>query len=169
MRITSFDFNSEVISYRDSLRYFALSLTHDEHDTEDLVQETILKALNNRNRFEANTNLKAWLYTIMKNIFINNYRKNSKVKVVLDSSKDLYYLNIPEQKKSFDPETALQFKELREMMAGLDDEYKIPLTMYFEGFKYKEIADELKLPIGTVKSRIFLARKQLYDAMKERA
>lgn len=169
MRNAAYDFSNEVISHRESLRYFALSLTHDEHDSEDLVQETLLKALSNKGKFEEHTNLKAWLYTIMKNIFINNYRKQVKVKVILDSSKDLYFLNIPENKKAYDPENTLQFKELRELMLALDEEYKIPLTMYFEGFKYKEIADHLKLPIGTVKSRIFLARKQLYESLAERA
>lgn len=161
MKRTAFNFNEEVIANREPLRYFALSLTHNADDADDLVQETLLKALTYKDKFEADTNLKAWLYTIMKNIFINNYRKEVKVRMVFDGSKELFHLNIPETRKAFDPEARYNYNELIAKMMGLEEEFKVPLTMYFEGFKYKEIADELGLPIGTVKSRIFLARKQL--------
>lgn len=167
MKTSTFDFNAEVVAYRDQLRYFALSLTSDGHDADDLVQETMLKAFTYRSHFAEDTNLKAWLYTIMKNIFINNYRKNTRVKLITDNSKDLYFLNIPETRKGFDPETRFHYKELAGLMMQLDEEYKVPLRMYFEGYKYKEIAEEMGLPIGTVKSRIFLARKQLAGALVE--
>jgi RNA polymerase sigma-70 factor (ECF subfamily) len=103
----------------------------------------------------------------MKNIFINNYRRNIKTRTIIDGTKDLYFLNIPQQPKNEDPETSLNYKEIMNTITSLDEEYKVPLTMYFEGFKYKEIADDLDLPIGTVKSRIFLARKILARKLKE--
>ncbi|MCZ2444167.1 MAG: RNA polymerase sigma factor [Flavobacteriales bacterium] len=156
-------FSSEVVSHRDSLRYFALSLTHHSEDAEDLLQETLLKAFTYKDKFEANTNLKAWLFTIMKNIFINSYRKQNKVKTIFDSSKDLFYLNMPETRKNFDPDSRLNFKELNILLDSLGEEYRVPLSMYVEGYKYKEIADEMQLPIGTVKSRIFLARRQMME------
>jgi RNA polymerase sigma-70 factor (ECF subfamily) len=169
MATSATDFTTQVMSFRDGLRYFALSLTRNEEDSNDLVQETMLKAFTYKDRFQENTNLKAWLYTIMKNIFINNYRRNVKAKTILDHSPNTYYINLPQNSKSVDPDSQLSFKEIAENLNKLDIEYRIPLTMYFEGFKYKEIADELNLPIGTVKSRIFLARKQLMSTLKEYA
>ncbi|MCD8529627.1 MAG: sigma-70 family RNA polymerase sigma factor [Flavobacterium sp.] len=163
------EFTKEVMSFREGLRYFALSLTRNEEDSNDLVQETMLKAFTYKERFQENTNLKAWLYTIMKNIFINNYRRNVKSKTILDHSPNTYYINLPQNSKNADPNSQLSFKELSETVNNLEDEYKIPFMMYFEGFKYKEIADHLNLPIGTVKSRIFLARKQLMGNLAEYA
>jgi len=160
-------FTNDVLSFRDGLRYFALSLTHNEEESNDLLQETLLKAFTYREKFRADTNLKAWLYTIMKNIFINNYRKNVKKQLILDSSRDAYYLNIPQTSRTNDPETSLFSEEIASKINKLGEEYRMPFLMYFEGFKYKEIAEELSLPIGTVKSRIFLARKQLMEELAE--
>lgn len=169
MATTITNFTQEVMSFREGLRYFALSLTRNEEDSADLVQETMLKAFTYKDRFQENTNLKAWLYTIMKNIFINNYRRNVKSKTILDHSPNTYYINLPQNTKNADPNTQFSFKEIYEKVNSLEDEYKIPFTMYFEGYKYKEIAEHLNLPIGTVKSRIFLARKQLMGALPEYA
>jgi RNA polymerase sigma factor (sigma-70 family) len=164
----TFDFSSEVIAYREPLRYYALSLTKAHEEANDLVQETMLKAFTYKNKFEANSNLKAWLYTIMRNIFINHYRRSIKTRTIVDYSKDTYYLNIPQsQKDSSDPESALRYKQVYEEMDNLAQEFRVPLHMYFEGYKYKEIADELSLPLGTVKSRIFLARKHICGTLSE--
>lgn len=164
--MSSLEFNSEILRLKKPLRYFALNLTSNDEDAQDLVQETFLKAIVNRHRFAEKTNLKAWLYTIMKNIFINNYRRNVKSNTIIDSTKDLYFINIPQQVNGLGPETRYSEKEIWAKIALLDDDYKVPFTMYFDGYKYKEIADYLNLPIGTVKSRIFLARKQLISALK---
>jgi RNA polymerase sigma-70 factor, ECF subfamily len=165
--VSTFNFSGDVIAYREPLRYYALSLTNNREEANDLVQETMLKAFTYQNRFEANTNLKAWLYTIMRNIFINNYRRNQKARTIVDQTKESYYLNIPQsQNDSNDPESALRYKEVYAELDNLGSDFKVPLHMYFEGYKYKEIAEELDLPIGTIKSRIFLARKQIASSFK---
>ncbi|MGQ3014588.1 MAG: RNA polymerase sigma factor [Flavobacteriales bacterium] len=162
------NFTQEVLSFRDGLRYFALSLTQSEEESNDLLQETMLKAFTYRDKFRADTNLKAWLYTIMKNIFINNYRKNVKKRYVLSHGGEMHYMNIPQTSgRGNDPETQLLSSEIAKKIDALDLDYRMPFRMYFEGFKYKEIAEDLGLPIGTVKSRIFLARKQLMEELKE--
>lgn len=161
------DFSREVLSFREGLRYFALSLTRNEEDSNDLLQETLLKAFTYQERYKANTNLKAWLFTIMKNVFINNYRRNAKGKVILDHSPNTYYINLPQNARSVEPDSRYAFLEIEKAVNRLDEEYRTPFRMYFEGYKYKEIADELHLPIGTVKSRIFLARKQLMGSLAD--
>lgn len=165
--MTSIEFNFQVTSLRDKLRYFALKLTQNGDDADDLLQDTMLKAFVNRDKFAEKTNLAAWLYTIMKNTFINNYRKSVKANTIIDNTKDLYYLNIPQGKSSISPESRLAEKEIMKSINDLDDTYRVPFQMHNDGFKYKEIADKLDIPIGTVKSRIFLARKELMESLKD--
>jgi RNA polymerase sigma-70 factor (ECF subfamily) len=164
--MSTIEFNSEVLSLSKPLRYFALNLTSNDEEAKDLLQETLLKAISNRHRFADKTNLKAWMYTIMKNIFINNYRRSMKTNTIVDNTKDLYFLNIPQQTENVAPESTYSEREILKKIEILADEYKIPFTMYFDGYKYKEIAGYLDLPIGTVKSRIFLARRQLMTMLK---
>ncbi len=130
------------------------------------MQETYLKALKYRNKFEANTNLKAWTYTIMKNTFINNYRRNSKVSMVLDNTADLYYLNSNRSSSEASPVSIISHKEVARVVDELADEHRIPFKMHHQGYKYKEIAEHLDLSIGTVKSRIFFSRKKLMNSLK---
>jgi len=165
--MTSSNFSHQVLELRQFLLFFALSLTRNRPDAEDLVQETFMKAILNKNRYSDNTNLKAWLFTIMKNIFINNYRRKVKARTIFDDSKDGYLINFPKITKLPDPETQINSQELYKGIEDLGHDYRVPLKMYFEGYKYKEIADALNLPIGTVKSRIFLARKHLISRFKE--
>lgn len=165
MATQTFDFSHEMLSCQDSLRFFALSLTRNGEDADDLVQETMVKALLYQDRFTAHTNLRAWLYTIMKNIFINEYRKQQKMRTVVDGSKDLARVSVSAPQKTYDPESVVNYQQLCHMLAELDREYSIPLQMYFEGYKYKDIADALELPMGTVKSRIFLARKMMMQRL----
>ena len=167
MRSNATNFSNQLVSHRDSLQYFAFTLTKNMEDANDLVQETMLKALIYESKFKEDTNLKAWLYTIMKNIFINNYRKEKKMRLIFDGSADLYYLNIPETNKQYDPEKKMEQKEVVKKMEALQKDFQEPLKMFFEGYKYKEIADELNIPIGTVKSRIFIARKKLSDLLPD--
>jgi RNA polymerase sigma-70 factor (ECF subfamily) len=163
--MSAIEFNSEVLSFSKPLRYFALNLTSNDEAAKDLVQETLLKAISNRHRFAEKTNLKAWLYTIMKNIFINNYRRSTKTNTIVDTTKDLFFINLPQNNGPVSPESKYSEREILQKIESLEADYKLPFTMYFDGYKYKDIADYLNLPIGTVKSRIFLARKQLMEML----
>ncbi len=163
------EFYDELLTYQNPLKYFALKLTADNEDAEDLLQETFLKALKYKDKFQEKTNLKAWLYTIMKNTFINNYRRKVKRKTIMDNTDDDYFVNSTKQSSPISPESEYNYKEITKTVNALNDECRIPFQMHNEGYKYKEIADELEMPIGTVKSRIFLARKKLTEAFKDYA
>ncbi len=165
--MTTVEFNNSLISLEDSLERFALSLTSNRDEAKDLLQETYVKALTYRDKFEDFTNLKAWTYTIMKNTFINNYRKAKRENTNLDHTKDLYYLNINKESQIMNPDSEFSLKEIKKAVNSLEDEFRIPFLMHTQGYKYKEIAEKLDLKIGTVKSRIFFTRKKLMEALPE--
>lgn len=165
--MTTIEFNSSLTNLQDNLETFAKQLTGNEDDAKDLTQETFLKALIYREKYVNHNNFKAWVYTIMKNIFINNYRRTKKAKTLIDQSEDLYYLNISNSHTDTDPESILNAIELEKGIKNLDEEFRKAFDMYNEGYKYKEIADCLHLTIGTVKSRIFYSRKKLMNQMNE--
>ncbi len=161
--MTSMEFNTKLSGLTTLLHSFAYNLTKNTEDAKDLYQETAYRALFNRDKFQPDTNFKAWMFTIMKNIFINNYRKKVKANTILDTTDNQYYLNSGSHATSNAAEGGIMLKELSAMVSSLDDSIRVPFTMHFEGFKYQEIADELQLPLGTVKSRIFFARKELKE------
>lgn len=167
--MTQLQFNAALIGLQDKLLYYAYTLTLDQEKAQDLLQETFLKALTYRDKFEQNTNFKAWIYTIMKNTFINNYRRNLKTKKIYDGSISDYNLKFTKDKSYPSPESTYQSKEICKCINALEDEYKVPFNMFLDGFKYKEIADDLNLPLGTVKSRIFFTRKKLEKSLKDYA
>ena len=150
------------------LHSFAYNLTKNVEDAKDLFQETAYRAMTNIDKFNPGTNFKAWLFTIMKNIFINNYRKKAKANTIIDSTDNLYFINSGSTIISNDAESNIMIKELTRMIEKLDDSIKIPFLMHYQGYKYQEIADDLDLPLGTVKSRIFFARKELKDVINKR-
>lgn len=163
--MTQLQFTNALLDLQNKLRYYALSLTTDREKADDLVQETLLKALSNRDKFASNTNFKAWVYTIMKNTFINDYRRNVKSRNTLDTSGNLNYTVGGHFYPS--PDSEFQSREIISSIRRLDDDYRIPFTMFLDGYKYKEIAEELDLPLGTVKSRIFFTRKKLEKVLGE--
>jgi RNA polymerase sigma factor (sigma-70 family) len=165
--MSSVDFNNQILQFQDPLRGFAHSLTANREEAKDLLQDTMLKAITYKDKFVEKTNLKAWLYTIMKNTFINNYRRKARANTIIDETKELYFLNIPSAAGSLSPEHVYNLKEIETQVENLEPEYRKPFEMHNDGFKYKEIAEELELPIGTVKSRIFLARKKLMSNLTE--
>ena len=165
--MTTMDFNTKLISMEQRLERFALSLTSNRDEAKDLLQETFLKALSSKDKFIEFTNFEAWAYTIMKNTFINNYRKAVRQNTVVDTTKDLYYLNNSKESSHIKPDSTFQHKEINKHIDSLQDELKVPFLMHTEGFKYKEIADELDLKIGTVKSRIFFTRKKLMESLAD--
>jgi RNA polymerase sigma-70 factor (ECF subfamily) len=165
--MTALEFNHQLISLEDKLSRFALSLTANREDAKDLLQETMLKAITYRDQFVQYTNLKAWTYTIMKNTFINNYRRNIRQNTTFDNTKDLYFLNQNRDTQHVSPDSSYSTQEINKVIDSLDNDFRIPFKMHTEGYKYKEIAQKLDLKIGTVKSRIFFTRKKLMDALKD--
>lgn len=165
--MTAIEYNQQLINQKTALKNFAYSLTMNTEEAQDLLQDTYLKAIIYREKFVDASNLKAWLYTIMKNTFINNYRRNVKARQIIQKTDDLSYVKVAIGVGNPSAESQINHKELIKAVEALDDEYKIPFTRYFDGYKYKEIAKELRLPIGTVKSRIFLARKRLIERLKD--
>lgn len=147
------------------LKNYALSLTHDNEDSNDLVQDTILKAYRYKDKFEEGTNLRGWLYTILKNSFINNYRREMKRNTFLDSTDNTYFLDIPTYREENAAELKFIRKDLEAAIDKLPTELRITFMMNVEGFKYQEIADELRIPIGTVKTRIFVAKRILRERL----
>lgn len=161
--MTSKEFSLKLNGLTTLLHSFAYNLTKNVEDAKDLYQETTFRALYNRDKFQPDTNFKAWMFTIMKNIFINNYRKKVKANTVLDNTENQFYLNSASHAVGNSGETKMTMEELNVMVENLDDSIRIPFLKHFEGYKYQEIADELDLPLGTVKSRIFFARKELKE------
>lgn len=164
--MTTLEFTHQVASLRSTLYTFTRRFTRDRDESLDLVQDTILKALTYRDKFKDDTNLKGWLFTIMRNTFINNYRKNQRAKTSNDTSKDLYYLNVEEEHTFNRPQESMEFKEIWRNMNSIKEEFMIPFKMHTTGYKYHEIAAHLSLPIGTVKNRIFHARKEIQKKLQ---
>ncbi len=157
-------FADQVMAYKNDLTPFAISLTHNTEDAKDLYQETVFKALSNQDKFNENTNLKAWLFTIMKNLFINNYRKLVKKREVYGKVADKTSLQTSTNvNRGY---ANLRLSEINAAIDGLSEIYRVPFQMYYAGFKYQEIADKLNEPLGTIKSRIHLARKQLKQVLE---
>lgn len=165
--MTQLQFNTALLELKDRLTYYALSLTSDQDRAQNLLQETFLKALIYKDKFTPETNFKAWIYIIMKNTFINEYRKGVKTRNTLDVSNYDVYLRFQKDNSYSSPENIYNTKEILKCINALEDEFKVPFNMFLDGYKYKEIADHLDLPIGTVKSRIFFARKKLATALNE--
>lgn len=161
--MSTVEFNQMLLSNTDFLKPFAFTLTKDNESAKDLLQETMFRALSNREKYHVGTNIKAWLYTIMRNIFINNYRRRAKQNTIFDSTPNEFFLNYQQGAISNSAETSLQMKEIQGAIHQLPDIFKHPFTLYFEGFKYQEIAHILNEPLGTIKSRIHFARKLLKE------
>lgn len=164
--MSTLEFNSALIDLESYLKSFAYQFTKNEDDAKDLTQETMMKAFIYRTYYTPKTNFKAWVFTIMRNIFINQYRRKMKAKTIFDNSEESYLLNQASSSGN-SPENLLIAQEIQEKITNLDEEYKKPFEMHFLGFKYKEIAEELTIPIGTVKSRIFIARQKLMNSLPE--
>ena len=146
--MTALEFNHQLMVLQPKLGFFAKSLTADPEDAKDLMQETIFKALTNRDKFQGDKNLKAWVFTIMKNTFINNYRRSVRSNTLIDSTDNSYYLNLGTESVFQTPEAAHNEKEIRNAISELPEDYRIPFEMHTKGYKYKEIAEYLDQPLG---------------------
>lgn len=165
--MTTLEFNNLVYTASKSLKYPALKFTHNQADANDLIQDTILKALRNKTKFKKGTNIKAWLYIIMKNTFISNYHKIEKRNSLVDPIDDEYQLTAPSTITHNEGSTNIAMNEINKAINSLDKTFREPFMMHFSGFKYEEIAEKLRIPMGTVKNRIHVARKTLMVALKD--
>jgi RNA polymerase sigma factor, sigma-70 family len=150
-----------LVNNAEFLKPFAITLTRDTEAAKDLFQETLYRALANRDKYNVGTNIKAWLYTIMRNIFINNYRRKVKQNTIFDSTPNDFLLNQNQAVVANAAEVNLRLKDIQQAIHNLPEIFKNPFLLYFDGFKYHEIAEMLGEPLGTIKSRIHFARKLL--------
>jgi len=163
------EFTQQYSALQAMLLNFALKLTKDEEAARDLVQDTALKAFKYRQMYRKGTNMGAWLMTIMRNTFINDYRKRKRRQILNDNSPNNYLINSGDESVRNIGEVNMALQEVQKVLTGIEDWARIPLLMHVEGYKYDEIAKELDIPLGTVKSRIYFARKQLKSRLGERA
>lgn len=160
-------FQERLLDLQMNLLNFAYMLTSDREEAQDLLQDTTLKALDNEDKYIDNVNFKGWVFTIMRNIFINNYRRIVRNQTIVDHTEDLYHLNLPQESGFDTPDGSYTVQEIMKAINSFSDEYRIPFSMHIEGFKYHEIAEKMQLPLGTVKSRIFFARQRLQIILKD--
>ena len=165
--MNTYSFRRDLLDVQEELLRFAYKLTSDREEANDLLQETSLKALDNEDKYEPDTNFKGWMYTIMRNIFINNYRKIVREQTFVDQTENLYHLSLPQDSGFASTEGAYDLKEMHRIVNSLPRDYKVPFSMHVSGFKYREIAERLGLPLGTVKSRIFFTRQKLQEELKD--
>ena len=160
-------FEQEVLKLQGNMFSFAMTLAGNKEDAGDLLQDTTLKVLNNRDKYMNDVNLKGWILTVMRNIFINNYRKVVRNQTIIVQTENLYHLNLSQNSGFETPEGAFTIKDINRLINELNSDLKMPFSLFLAGYKYEEIAEKLSLPLGTVKSRIFFARRKLQSALKD--
>ena len=165
--MNSLKFQDRLLGLQDNLLNFAYMLTANREEAKDLLQDTTLKALDNEDKYIDNVNFKGWVFTIMRNIFINNYRRVVRNQTIIDQTEDLYHLNLPQDSGFASPEGSFTVKEITTAINSFSEEDRIPFSMHVAGYKYHEIAEKMDLPLGTVKSRIFFARQRLQEMLKD--
>lgn len=165
--MSSLEFQHQLLGFRQQLYYFALSLTKDRDNALDLLQDSMVRAITYREKFQENTNFKAWLYTIMKNTFINGHRRHKRGRAIMDTVEHVR----EEAGRAQVPNSTdgrVRMAEIQRSLERLDPAFRTPFTMHHEGYKYHEIAEHLAIPVGTVKSRIFQARQRLMGMLSDR-
>ena len=157
--MVSKNFQSKLLEIQNNMLNFAYTLTSNRDDAYDL--------LDNEEKYVDNVNFKGWVFTIMRNLFINNYRKASRKATITDDSEDLYLLNLPQDSGYETPDGSLAVQEIHRVIDSFTDDYRVPFSMHLSGYKYAEIAEKTGLPLGTVKSRIYFARQRLQAELKD--
>lgn len=165
--MNALQFQQKLLSMQDNMMNFALMLTANRDDAQDLLQETTLKVLDNQDKFVDNVNFKGWVLTVMRNLFINNYHRVVRSQTMVDQDIDLYNLEIINESGFDSPDGSYQIQEITNAINRLTEELKVPFSMFISGYKYNEIAEKLEVPLGTIKSRIFFARQELQKELKE--
>ncbi|MDL2222174.1 RNA polymerase sigma factor, partial [Parabacteroides sp. OttesenSCG-928-N08] len=160
-------FQTRLVNMQDYLMNLAMILTTNKEDAYDLLQDTTLKALDNRDKFVDNSNFKGWVVTIMRNLFINNYHRTVRTYTIIDGSADLYNLDSTSHSGFDSPDRTCDIKDISNAIDSLSEEYRSAFSMYVSGYPYNEIAEMMNIPLGTVKSRIFYARQELQKRLKD--
>lgn len=161
MIMETINFQQRLMGLQSNMLNFAYMLTSNRDDAYDLLQDTMIKVLANKEKYVENTNFKGWVFTIMRNIFINNYRRVVRSATIIDQTEDYYHLNISQDSGIESPEGSYGAAEITAAINSFPDKYRIPFSMHVAGYKYNEIAEKMDLPLGTIKSRIFFARQEL--------
>ena len=164
--MASTNFIDNLTALQAKLLNFAYMRTNNRDDAYDLLQDTMVKAIDNEEKYTAGTNFKGWVFTIMRNNFINSYRRNVRTATIVDTTDNLYLLNLGESTGE-SPEESYGATEISKAINEFSDEFRIPFSMHVAGYKYSEIAEKMNLPLGTVKSRIFFARKRLQERFSD--
>lgn len=165
--MTRTQFQSNLQEVQENLRRYALKLTQDTNDADDLVQDTSLRALTHRDKFVSDINFKGWMMTIMYNIFLNNQDRVERRRKIFDTTVDI--LNVPLMTEGgySTPDGAMNIREIYSAIDNLSEHTRTPFKMFLSGYKYSEIAEKIGIPEGTVKSRIFFARKALQKSLRD--
>ena len=149
------NFRKKLLSMQENMMNFALMLTANRDDAQDLMQDTTLKVLDNQEKFVDNINFKGWVLTVMRNIFINNYHKIVRTQTVVDQGVDLYNLDVVNDSGFDSPDGAYQIQEITKAINGLNNELKVPFSMFLSGYKYNEIADNWMFLWGRLRAVFF--------------
>lgn len=165
--MNALQFQKKLLSMQENMMNFALMLTANRDDAQDLMQDTTLKVLDNQEKFVDNINFKGWVLTVMRNIFINNYHKIVRTQTLIDQNADVYNLDVLNDSGFDSPDGSYRIQEITYAIENLNDDLRIPFSMYLSGYKYNEIAVQLAMPLGTVKSRIYFARQELQQVLKD--
>ncbi len=165
--MTALQFQTKLVTMQDYMFNVALMLTTNRDDAYDLLQETTLKVLDNRDKYVDNTNFKGWVMTIMRNIFINNYHRTVRSYTMIDQGADLYNIDTINASGFHSPDSVCDLNAITTAIESLHAEVKDPFSLFVSGFQYVEIAEKLNIPLGTVKSRIFFARQELQKKLKD--
>lgn len=159
--MASSKFQTNLMNLQANMLNFAYMLTSNREDAYDLLQDTTLKALDNEDKYTEGTNFKGWVFTIMRNLFINDYRRARRASTFVDTTENLYHLNLNQESGINNPEESYGATEILAAIKEMSAEFALPFSMHIQGYKYEEIAEQMGLPLGTVKSRIYYARKHL--------
>ncbi len=165
--MTALQFQTRLVNMQEYMLNVAFMLTTNREDAYDLLQETTLKALDNREKYVDNTNFKGWVMTIMRNTFINSYHRTVRSFTMIDQGTDLYNLDTLNESGFESPDSCCDLRVITQAIDNLATEIKDPFSLYVCGYQYVEIAEILNIPLGTVKSRIFFARHELQKKLKD--
>ena len=165
--MTRTQFQSNLQEVQENLRRYALKLTPDTNDADDLVQDTSLRALTHRDKFVSDINFKGWMMTIMYNIFLNNQDRVERRRKIFDTTVDILNVPLVTEGGYSTPDGAMNIREIYSEIEKLSEHTRTPFKMFLSGYKYSEIAEKMGIPEGTVKSRIFFARKELQKALRD--